>query len=162
VLRANLLSRVVCESPSVYVIPNALLADQFHPTGTPPSTETSEPTISAAKMALLTRWPSITQSRSLLLHVSRIARVLIYLSQLRHEFALLFRKSDSSLVRPFRSRYGHNTDVWTGGDGPKMIELLQMREKHLLQDRIEVLGPVPPRQVRDVRDHCLLFTYTVS
>ncbi|KAE9391748.1 transferase [Gymnopus androsaceus JB14] len=27
-----------------------------------------------------------------------------------------------------------------GGDGPKMIDLLQMREKYLLQDRIELLG----------------------
>ncbi|KDQ59981.1 glycosyltransferase family 4 protein [Jaapia argillacea MUCL 33604] len=37
-----------------------------------------------------------------------------------------------------------------GGDGPKMVELLQMREKHLLQDRIELLGPVRPGDVRDV------------
>ncbi|CDO75438.1 hypothetical protein BN946_scf184693.g7 [Trametes cinnabarina] len=37
-----------------------------------------------------------------------------------------------------------------GGDGPKMIDLLQMREKYLLQDRIEILGPVRHSDVRNV------------
>ena len=37
-----------------------------------------------------------------------------------------------------------------GGDGPKMIDLLQMREKYLLQDRIEMLGPVRHNDVRSV------------
>lgn len=37
-----------------------------------------------------------------------------------------------------------------GGDGPKMIDLLQMREKYLLQDRIELLGSVRHSDVRDV------------
>jgi len=38
----------------------------------------------------------------------------------------------------------------SGGDGPKLIDLLQMREKHLLQDRIELLGPVRHNDVRSV------------
>lgn len=38
-----------------------------------------------------------------------------------------------------------------GGDGPKLIDLLRMREKYLLQDRIELLGPIHPRDVRSVR-----------
>jgi hypothetical protein len=37
-----------------------------------------------------------------------------------------------------------------GGTGPKLNELLQMREKHLLQDRIELLGAVRHSDVRDV------------
>lgn len=37
-----------------------------------------------------------------------------------------------------------------GGDGPKLIDLLQMREKHLLQDRIELLGPIRPADVLSV------------
>lgn len=36
------------------------------------------------------------------------------------------------------------------GDGPKLIDLLQMREKHLLQDRIELVGAVDHSQVRSV------------
>nr|XP_019045831.1 phosphatidylinositol glycan, class A [Kwoniella bestiolae CBS 10118]OCF24761.1 phosphatidylinositol glycan, class A [Kwoniella bestiolae CBS 10118] len=37
-----------------------------------------------------------------------------------------------------------------GGDGPKMVELEQMREKYQLQDRVELLGRVRPGDVRDV------------
>jgi len=40
----------------------------------------------------------------------------------------------------------------SGGDGPKLIDLLQMREKHFLQDRIELLGPVRHSNVRSVSD----------
>ena len=39
----------------------------------------------------------------------------------------------------------------TGGDGPKLIDLLQMREKYLLQDRIELLGPIRHKDVLSVR-----------
>lgn len=39
-----------------------------------------------------------------------------------------------------------------------MIDLLQMREKHFLQDRMELLGPVPSQGVRDVR---FLLSYIV-
>ena len=38
-----------------------------------------------------------------------------------------------------------------GGDGPKLIDLLQMREKYLLQDRIELLGPIRHKDVLSVR-----------
>ena len=37
-----------------------------------------------------------------------------------------------------------------GGDGPKLIDLLQMREKYLLQDRIELLGPIRHKDVLSV------------
>ena len=40
--------------------------------------------------------------------------------------------------------------IASGGDGPKMIDLLQMREKYLLQDRIEILGAVRHSDVRNV------------
>ena len=39
----------------------------------------------------------------------------------------------------------------TGGDGPKLIDLLQMREKHLLQNRIQLRGPIRHSDVRKVR-----------
>ncbi len=38
--------------------------------------------------------------------------------------------------------------VYPGSDGPKLIDLLQMREKYNLQDRIELLGPIRPNDVR--------------
>ncbi|KAJ2157533.1 Phosphatidylinositol N-acetylglucosaminyltransferase GPI3 subunit [Coemansia sp. RSA 552] len=37
-----------------------------------------------------------------------------------------------------------------GGDGPKRIDLEQMREQNLLQDRVELLGSVQAADVRDV------------
>jgi phosphatidylinositol glycan class A protein len=37
-----------------------------------------------------------------------------------------------------------------GGDGEKMLAVLEMREKHQLQDRVEVLGAIQHAQVRDV------------
>ncbi|KIJ99092.1 glycosyltransferase family 4 protein [Laccaria amethystina LaAM-08-1] len=43
-----------------------------------------------------------------------------------------------------------NVNFVVGGDGPKLIDLLQMREKYLLQDRIELLGPVRPGDVLSV------------
>ncbi|KAJ6616510.1 glycosyltransferase family 4 protein [Mycena sp. CBHHK59/15] len=43
-----------------------------------------------------------------------------------------------------------NVRFLVGGDGPKLIDLLQMREKYLLQDRIELLGSVRPTDVRSV------------
>ena len=42
---------------------------------------------------------------------------------------------------------------YPGGDGPKMADLLQMRETHFLQDRITVLGPVAHRDVPSVRTY---------
>jgi phosphatidylinositol glycan class A protein len=36
-----------------------------------------------------------------------------------------------------------------GGDGPKLDELLQMREKYMLEDRITLLGSVKHEDVRN-------------
>ena len=38
-----------------------------------------------------------------------------------------------------------------GGDGPKRIEIEEIREKHQLHDRIEILGQVKHSDVRNVR-----------
>ncbi|KIP03402.1 glycosyltransferase family 4 protein [Phlebiopsis gigantea 11061_1 CR5-6] len=47
-----------------------------------------------------------------------------------------------------------------GGDGPKMIDLLQMREKYSLQDRIQLLGSIKPADVRDVLTRGQIFLNT--
>lgn len=46
------------------------------------------------------------------------------------------------------------------GDGPKMIDLLQMRETHFLQDRITLLGPVAHRDVPLVLQQGSIFMNT--
>jgi glycosyltransferase involved in cell wall biosynthesis len=45
-----------------------------------------------------------------------------------------------------------------GGDGPKRVRLEEMREKHGLQDRVDMLGAVPHADVRSVlvRGHIFL------
>ncbi|KAG9218025.1 hypothetical protein CCMSSC00406_0008802 [Pleurotus cornucopiae] len=47
-----------------------------------------------------------------------------------------------------------------GGDGPKLINLLQMRERHRLQDRIELLGSVRPSDVCSVLNRGTIFMNT--
>lgn len=37
-----------------------------------------------------------------------------------------------------------------GGDGPKRVRLEEMREKHSLQDRVDMLGAVPHSKVQSV------------
>lgn len=39
---------------------------------------------------------------------------------------------------------------YVAGDGPKRLDLEQMREKYMLQDRVELLGAVKHSQVREV------------
>ncbi|KAG6815803.1 hypothetical protein H0H87_011201 [Tephrocybe sp. NHM501043] len=89
---------------NVYVIPNALVADEFKP-GPPGPTD------------IIT-----------IVVLSRLA----------------YRKGIDLLVAtaPRICAAFPNVRFVVGGDGPKLIDLLQMREKHLLQDRIELLGPV--------------------
>ncbi|KAI0727454.1 transferase [Fomitopsis betulina] len=111
--RENTVLRARLPPESVYVIPNALVADQFIPDLTPKSM--SEVTIVV---------------------ISRLA----------------YRKGIDLLVAtaPRICKIFPNVRFVVGGDGPKMIDLLQMREKYMLQDRIEILGPVRHNDVRDV------------
>ncbi|KAF8581261.1 glycosyltransferase family 4 protein [Ramaria rubella] len=53
-----------------------------------------------------------------------------------------------------------NVRFLVGGDGPKLIEILQMREEYLLQDRIILLGPVRHTDVRKVLTQGSIFLNT--
>lgn len=69
--------------------------------------------------------------------------------------------STSSSVRcPGISHVCLPTNFLIGGDGPKLIDLLQMREKHLLQDRIELLGPIRHKDVLSVLSRGHIFMNT--
>ncbi|EPS96892.1 hypothetical protein FOMPIDRAFT_127023 [Fomitopsis schrenkii] len=116
--RENTVLRAGLPPESVYVIPNALVADQFKPDLTPK-------TAHALPLATVT-----------IVVISRLA----------------YRKGIDLLVAtaPRICRLFPNVRFVVGGDGPKMIDLLQMREKHMLQDRIEILGPVRHNDVRNV------------
>ncbi|XP_068654112.1 phosphatidylinositol N-acetylglucosaminyltransferase subunit A isoform X1 [Aristolochia californica] len=65
---------------------------------------------------------------------------------------LVYRKGADLLVEviPEVCRLYPNVRFIIGGDGPKRVRLEEMREKHSLQDRVEMLGPVPHAHVRSV------------
>ncbi|KAG6867767.1 Phosphatidylinositol N-acetylglucosaminyltransferase gpi3 subunit [Termitomyces sp. T159_Od127] len=107
---------------NVYVIPNALIADNFKP------------------------FP--------LKHTEIIT--IVVLSR------LAYRKGIDLLVAtaPRICAAFPNVRFVVGGDGPKLIDLLQMREKHLLQERIELLGPVRHSDVRSVLQQGAIFMNT--
>ncbi|XP_038879302.1 phosphatidylinositol N-acetylglucosaminyltransferase subunit A isoform X3 [Benincasa hispida] len=65
---------------------------------------------------------------------------------------LVYRKGADLLVEviPEVCRMFANVRFIIGGDGPKRVRLEEMREKHGLQDRVEMLGAVPHAHVRSV------------
>ncbi|KAL6200785.1 hypothetical protein ACLB2K_030566 [Fragaria x ananassa] len=65
---------------------------------------------------------------------------------------LVYRKGADLLVEviPEVCRLYPNVRFIVGGDGPKRVRLEEMREKHSLQDRVEMLGAVQHSQVRSV------------
>ncbi|KAL9266689.1 Phosphatidylinositol N-acetylglucosaminyltransferase subunit A-like protein [Drosera capensis] len=65
---------------------------------------------------------------------------------------LVYRKGADLLVEviPEVCRQFVNVRFIIGGDGPKRVRLEEMREKHSLQDRVEMLGAVPHAQVQSV------------
>eukprot|EP00898_Chlorokybus_atmophyticus_P005192 jgi/Chlat1/5674/Chrsp37S05471 len=73
---------------------------------------------------------------------------------------LVYRKGADLLVEviPEVCRRNPNACFIIGGDGPKRIVLEEMREKHGLHDRVEMLGTVPHSEVRNVlvRGHIFL------
>ncbi|KAI5413263.1 hypothetical protein KIW84_057749 [Lathyrus oleraceus] len=65
---------------------------------------------------------------------------------------LVYRKGVDLLVEviPEVCQLHPNVRFIVGGDGAKRVRLEEMREKHSLQDRVEMLGAVPHAQVRSV------------
>ncbi|KAJ9107362.1 hypothetical protein QFC21_000812 [Naganishia friedmannii] len=75
---------------------------------------------------------------------------------------LVYRKGIDLLVAaaPYICEMFPDVRFIIGGDGPKMVELEQMREMYLLQDRIELLGAIPPGQVIDVLNRGQIYLST--
>lgn len=64
---------------------------------------------------------------------------------------LVYRKGIDFLIAvvPAICARFHNVDFFIAGDGPKKIDLEQMREKHLLFDRVRLVGPVATHKVSE-------------
>ena len=73
---------------------------------------------------------------------------------------LVYRKGIDLLVRiiPILCAKFPIVHFIVGGDGPKKLQLEEMRERYQLHDRVELLGAVPHHRVRDVlvRGHVFL------
>lgn len=78
--------------------------------------------------------------------LSRDEIVIVVLSR------LVYRKGADLLVEviPEVCRLHPNVRFIIGGDGPKRVRLEEMREKHSLQDRVDMLGAVPHAKVQSV------------
>ncbi|CAA0809784.1 UDP-Glycosyltransferase superfamily protein, partial [Striga hermonthica] len=65
---------------------------------------------------------------------------------------LVYRKGVDLLVEviPEVCRLHPNVRFIIGGDGPKKVRLDEMREKHSLQDKVDMLGAVPHAEVQSV------------
>ena len=75
---------------------------------------------------------------------------------------LVFRKGTDLLVAIIPRICATNGRVRfiIAGDGPKKIDLEQMREQYMLQDRVDILGAVKHSQVRDILVRGHLFVNT--
>jgi phosphatidylinositol glycan class A protein len=135
--RENTVLRAQLEPELVSVIPNALVAEQFRPDPLRADPQHSE-------------WgPPEPRSGSQCINVPRRltrAVTIVVISR------LVYRKGIDLLVAsaPRICELFPSVRFVVGGDGPKMVELEQMREKYLLQDRIELLGSIRPSDVREV------------
>ena len=65
---------------------------------------------------------------------------------------LVYRKGIDLLIDviPEVCRRHPNVEFLIGGDGPKRVALEEMREKHQLHDRVELLGNIHNRDVPKV------------
>lgn len=131
----------------VSVIPNALVAENFQPLSNP-------------HRGLPQEMPAMMPS-----HVDNVLRppnqigpddtiTIVVISR------LFYNKGVDLLIAAIpRILASHpNVRFIIGGSGPKAIDLEQMLERRVLQDRVELLGPVRHEEVRDVmvRGHIYL------
>ncbi|KAJ3112901.1 hypothetical protein HDU96_004027 [Phlyctochytrium bullatum] len=77
---------------------------------------------------------------------------------------LVYRKGTDLLVAviPIICDLFPEVQFIIGGDGPKRVELEQMREKYVLQDRVTVLGAVRHSEVSNVTEVLPMSAYFVS
>ncbi|KAG9057595.1 hypothetical protein FS842_005556 [Serendipita sp. 407] len=111
--RENTILRANLDPRTSYVIPSAIIAEQFRPPSSP-------------------------------LPIDPITIVVVS--------RLAYRKGIDLLVAsaPRICSLYPNVNFLIGGSGPKLINLLQMREAYRLQDRITLLGAVNHHEVRDI------------
>lgn len=140
--KENTVLRASLDPLMVSVIPNAVVAENFRPLGHPP--RPSEPT-----------YLPLNETRSLPQRLGPDDTITIVVIS-----RLFYNKGTDLLIAAIpRILATHpNVRFIIAGSGPKAIDLEQMLERRVLQDRVEMLGPVRHEEVRDVmvRGHIYL------
>ncbi len=126
--KENTVLRASLSPHQVYVIPNAVVPEQFYPDANRKRTATSKTAHLLSSSFMHNLVTVVVASR------------------------LVYRKGIDLLtgVIPRICKHYKNIKFVIAGDGPKRVDLEQMREKHLLMDRVELVGAVASHQVRDV------------
>ncbi|PHH73197.1 hypothetical protein CDD80_3990 [Ophiocordyceps camponoti-rufipedis] len=137
--KENTVLRASLDPLMVSVIPNAVVADNFRPRNYPPASaapgfnpETCSPTrLGPEDMITIVVISRLFYNKGTDLLTAAIPRIL---------------------------ENHPNTRFIIAGSGPKAIDLEQMIETNVLQDRVEMLGPIRHEEVRDVmvRGHIYL------
>ncbi|KAI6245537.1 Phosphatidylinositol N-acetylglucosaminyltransferase gpi3 subunit [Erysiphe necator] len=136
--KENTVLRASLDPLMVSVIPNAVVAENFRPLNHPsylPKTEKKNPCVSkpigAHDIITIVVISRLFYNKGTDLLVAAIPRILASHPKVRFIIA---------------------------GSGPKAIDLEQMLERNVLQDRVEILGPIRHEEVRDVmvRGHIYL------
>lgn len=128
----------------VSVIPNAVVAENFRPKDTPVAPSPQSTTFNSE--APIYPPPQRIGPRDII--------TIVVISR------LFYNKGTDLLIASIpRVLENHpNTRFIIAGSGPKAIDLEQMIETNVLQDRVEMLGPIRHEEVRDVmvRGHIYL------
>jgi phosphatidylinositol glycan class A protein len=137
--KENTVLRASLDPLMVSVIPNAVVAENFRPLSYAPRVDEKQVSDTRIAPPLLRPDDTIT-----IVVISR----------------LFYNKGTDLLIAAIpRILASHpNVRFIIAGTGPKAIDLEQMLERRVLQDRVEMLGPVRHEEVRDVmvRGHIYL------
>lgn len=137
--KENTVLRASLDPLMVSVIPNAVVAENFQPLNYPKQNGVLSPTI--PKPAPKRFGPDDTI-------------IIVVISR------LFYNKGTDLLIAAIPRILAENANVRfiIAGSGPKAIDLEQMLERRVLQDKVELLGPVRHEEVRDVmvRGHIYL------
>lgn len=139
--KENTVLRASLDPLMVSVIPNAVVAENFRPLHYHPSSKDTSVTSRPLAPPPQHLGPNDTIT---IVVVSR----------------LFYNKGTDLLIAAIPRILAHDPHVRfiIAGSGPKAIDLEQMLERRVLQDRVELLGPVRHEEVRDVmvRGHIYL------
>lgn len=140
--KENTVLRASLDPLMVSVIPNAVVAENFRPLNYVPRSDESSLTSPAGLRPMQRQLgPNDT------LNIVVISR-------------LFYNKGTDLLIAAIPRILANNPNVRfiIAGSGPKAIDLEQMLERRVLQDKVELLGPIRHEEVRDVmvRGHIYL------